>query len=116
MKIRHILKSRDFAEVLQKGDRVKGGMFALYIAKDEAKNLRVGVILPKKQARLAVQRNYLKRLIYAIFREKAGKLHENRTMAVVRLMKDVSGKKRKELSGESVKDLEMLLKKAGIEK
>lgn len=114
--MRHILKSRDFARVLEKGDRIKGSKFSLYILGEENGVLRTGVIIPKKLARLAVQRNYLKRLIYAVFREKAQKRDEKGTMAVVRLIGDISSRKRKELFGEIKAELETLLKKAGMAK
>lgn len=116
VKMQHILKSRDFARVLEKGDRIKGSKFSLYVLDEADGVLRAGVIIPKKLARRAVQRNYLKRLIYAVFLQKAQKRGDTGTMAVVRLISDISSKKRKELFGEIKAELESLLKKSGMAK
>lgn len=116
MKIRHILKSRDFATVLEKGDRIKGSIFSLYLLEEKTGSPAVGIIIPKKLARLAVQRNYLKRLIYAFFREQACFPEKTGPMIVVRLTKDISSTKSRQLSGEFTAELGKLLEKAKSEK
>lgn len=114
MKIKHILKSGDFAAILDKGSRIKGKGFCLYVCEQEAGFKAIGVIIPKKSARLAVQRNHIRRLIYAVFREIAAKGTTSGKAVVVRLIQDISGRKRKELTSELREELEQLFIKAEV--
>jgi ribonuclease P protein component len=114
VKIRHITKTRDFARILEDGKRIKGRALCLYFLEEEgAEGLSIGTVIPKKLAPSAVQRNYIRRLIYAVCREKAKGGREGAKIAI-RLTQNIRGKKRKDLSKELRGDLEALLARTEV--
>lgn len=116
MKITHLTQAQDFAKVLEGGNRVRGKAFCLYILRgDETKQLRVGLIIPKKLAPLAVQRNYVRRLVYSFLRENmVTKTCAGATMAI-RLTDNLRDTKRAGMAEALRKDLTNILLKAEIQ-
>ncbi|MFH1552901.1 MAG: ribonuclease P protein component [Candidatus Omnitrophota bacterium] len=115
MKIRHILRSKDFADIFSSGKKLKGKTVSLYSSRSASEEgISVGVVVSKAMAPLAVTRNYIKRLIYAFFREKDASLAKN-FKVVVRLIRNVRGQSKRPLSKELREELERLTKKAGIQ-
>jgi ribonuclease P protein component len=91
VKIDHVLKSEEFKKVLEKGFRVKGKNLALYVLDTPGKRLSVGAILSKKNARLAITRNYIKRVLYSFYRENSS-LREKKVVAKLNKPFDAKGK------------------------
>lgn len=115
MKITHLTQAKDFAIVLESGDRVRGKAFCLYILREKGgKGLQAGLIIPKKLAPLAVQRNYIRRLVYAFLRESTSKEIKDGIKIAVRLTENIRGAKKAALSEALKSDLAALLVKAGI--
>ena len=111
MKIRHILKSSDFAEILKSGERFKSKLVSIYLERGTgSKTLNVGIAVPKKCAPKAVTRNYLRRLIYAYFREAGGSWAKGARI-VVRISSNVAEIKKKPLSKEIRESLETIARK-----
>jgi len=116
VKIKHIKKTKDFAEVLNNSEKIRGKKLTLYLQQGAgAEELRVGIVVSKKVAPLAVKRNYTRRLIYTFFREH-GDSWKNGVKVVVRVVKDIRGTKKKALSKEIREELDSLTQKAGIKK
>ncbi len=116
MKIQHIKKRQEFARVLEKGVKQRGKAISLYVLADqEAKNPHIGVIVPKSLAPLAVQRNYMRRLIYATFREQAVSQRSGGVLVAVKLVKNTKGEKKAALSRAIRDELKALLLKAGLQ-
>ncbi|MGB2601008.1 MAG: ribonuclease P protein component [Candidatus Omnitrophota bacterium] len=112
MKIRHILKSKDFVEILKNGEKLKNKLVSAHLKRETGgKELSVGVIVSKKCAPKAVTRNYLRRIIYAYFREAGAKWAKG-TRIVVRLSSNVSEIKKRPLSQEVRKNLARIAQKA----
>ncbi|AGX89345.1 ribonuclease P protein component [Mycoplasma parvum] len=65
-------KITEFKEVLRKGKSIKtSNLIFIYLPKQINKensknNIKIGIIIPKKKCKKAVDRNYLKRVIWAI--------------------------------------------------
>ena len=114
MKIEHIRKKQEFARVLEKGAKKRGKAISLYtLADPEAKNPRIGVIIPKSLAPLAVQRNYMRRLLYSAFRDKALFGAAAGTLIVARLTRKTKAEKKRALARAIMEDLKGLLLKEG---
>ena len=113
MKIKHILKSKDFAEIIKSGEKVRGRTITLYVKRGgKEKEAGIGVTVPKASAPLAVKRNYVKRRIYAYFRERG--FREQGLKVIVRVVSNIRDLKKKPLSKEIKNELETLAEKAGI--
>jgi len=115
VKIKHILKAAEFAEILGKGRKYRGKAIAIHTIKTaDPKDLAIGLIVPKKQAPKAVTRNYIRRVIYAFFRDN---IAENRKggKIVVRVTDSLADLKKKPLSGYIKEELKALVKKAGFQ-
>lgn len=78
----------------------------------EEKGITAGLIIPKKEVPLAVERNYIRRAIYAFLTEKEKNARDGAKM-VIRLAGETPFKKKK-ISLELRESLEELLKKANI--
>ncbi|MFC1479991.1 ribonuclease P protein component [Candidatus Omnitrophota bacterium] len=114
MKIRHILKSKDFADVFSSGKKLKGQTLSLHIKRCASEEgISVGVVISKAMAPLAVKRNYIKRRIYTFFRDRGASLKKN-VKVVVRLSRNVRDEKKRPLSRVLSEELESLTEKAGI--
>jgi len=115
VKIKHIRKRQEFAKVLETGVKQRGKAISLYVLADqEAKSPHIGVIIPKSLAPLAVQRNYMRRLIYATFREQAVSQISGGALVAVKLIKNTKGEKKAALASVIREELKALLLKAGI--
>ncbi|MFH1798584.1 MAG: ribonuclease P protein component [Candidatus Omnitrophota bacterium] len=114
MKIRHIVKKHDFTAVFE-GKKTVGNFFALYTRRDvkDEDVFSVGVVVAKKSAPKAVARNYIRRRIYAYFRDKKMFL-KGGSSVIFRLRKDIRGVKRKELGRIIPEELSALSMKAKI--
>lgn len=98
MKIKHILSSKDFVDIIKNGKKVKGGLFCLYSKKDGSfHNLSIGIVISKKFVPKAVTRNYIKRRIYACFRD-LDRENGYSGQIVVRVIRNVDGLSKKGLS------------------
>ncbi len=116
MKIKHILKSKEFGEILKNGSKTHGKKISLYVKKeDDGEDISVGIVISRRFVRRAVTRNYLRRLIYAYFRN-----HEDSLKSGIRVIVRVNGKLeglgKKSLSGEIRKTLEELVIRKGIKR
>ena len=110
MEIKHILKTKDFAETLKEGKRVKGTTFSLYHLKENTKvtTLSVGLIISKKMVPLAVRRNYIRRVLYS-YVEDAGKSLGINGKIVLRMISRTDDKKSKTLSKSIREEVSLLL-------
>lgn len=89
--------------VVKKGERVFSKYYVLYYCKNELSYPRLGLILSKRNLRLAVQRGLMKRLAREVFRKKQ---HELQAVDIVLIaQKSANGVNKKELN----KCLEKLL-------
>ncbi len=114
MKIRHILKAKDFADIVKSGERARGRTLALYVKHGSGEEkTSVGVVVSKEFAPSAVKRNYIKRLVYSYFQDREQPLSQG-IRVVVRLIRDVKELRRKPLSQGIRGELEALAKKIGI--
>ncbi|MDD5633833.1 MAG: ribonuclease P protein component [Candidatus Omnitrophica bacterium] len=101
VKIKHLLNTSDFRQIVSRGKKQKVGAFSAYFAPNPTENgpLYIGIVLPKRHAQKAVTRNYIKRVIYSYFREKAEKLQKAGTI-VIRLERPPAATDRKQLLKE----------------
>jgi ribonuclease P protein component len=114
VKIDRIRKTKDFQDIFKNGKKFKGKLFSLYAWKDGGSGeTAAGATVAKKFAHAAVKRNYIKRAIYAAFRERSGDIQRG-VKIVVRLSCGVKDIKKRTLSKEIRKDVEDLLLKAGV--
>lgn len=114
MKIAHILSKREFAAVFEGGKKISGKEVALYILRETGREkISVGIVISKKFVPGAVKRNYLRRLIYAYFRENAEKMKKD-IKVVVRVTEKIGEKKRALISKAIIGQLDEVAEKAGI--
>lgn len=113
MKIAHILKSSDFNDVVTRGKRAGGELFSVYsLTSPKGEDAKVGIIISKKTEKSAVKRNYIRRLIYAFFRE--AKSIKKKTYIVVRMVRPLGKTKRREIKNKVWGELEGTTKRARI--
>ncbi|MEA3488737.1 MAG: ribonuclease P protein component [Candidatus Omnitrophota bacterium] len=111
MRIRHILKSRDFTEIIESGRKVRGRTIAAHFKKDkDSKELTIGIIASKRFIPTAVKRNYIRRLIYAYFREYGDSLAPG-VRAVIRVARNVGGIRKNQLAREIREELTRIFHK-----
>jgi ribonuclease P protein component len=114
VKINRIRKTKDFQDVFKNGKKMQGEIFSVHVLKNTGTGTAAGATVAKKFAPRAVKRNYIRRLIFATFREKSASLRKD-ALFVVRLTRSVGEIKTKPLSKAVRKDLiELLEKTAGI--
>lgn len=114
MRIKHILRAKDFADIVKNGEKTRGQTLALYVKRGKGEEkTSVGVIISRGFAPSAVKRNHIKRLIYSYFQDNEQSWRRGIKVAV-RLVRDVRRLKRKPLSQEVRRELEILAKKTGI--
>jgi ribonuclease P protein component len=65
-----IKKTDDFSSVFNFRKRISGQFLVMHYMPNALEHARVGLIVGKKTARLAVQRNYMKRLLRELFRQE----------------------------------------------
>lgn len=66
-------KKKDFEEVFEKGEKAKGSFLYIKAIPGRYKNSRFGIVVPKKTARKAVDRNKIKRMARAAIKEELSK-------------------------------------------
>jgi ribonuclease P protein component len=115
VKIKHILKATEFADILKTGDKIRGKVICLHLLRAPDEGIAyVGVVIPKKYVPKAVERNYLKRVIYAYFRSMRGD-GIRKVKAVVRVTAGIKQRGKKTTSKEIRAEIESLLRKGGVE-
>ena len=69
-------KSSEFRSVYEKGKRVDGRFMTAFVWRNESGHHRLGITASKRVARLAVDRNRMKRLLREMFRLSGAMLQE----------------------------------------
>lgn len=111
MKIKHVRKSAEFAEILRNSGRIKeNGLTVFYRRHFSPGSLSVGIIISKKVVPLATDRNYLRRVIYGTCGDIAFGFHE-KTEIVVRMDSAITARGRKERYKKLKESLENALEK-----
>lgn len=64
------MATKDYAEVFAARRVLRGARFALHYRLNGLSNARLGLVIPKKQARAAVLRNAVKRQVRELFRQR----------------------------------------------
>jgi len=77
-------KSDDFTQVFQDNIRVNDDSITLLVGKKDADQPRLGFAVAKKQLKLAVDRNHIKRLIRESFRKYQHELPKRDVVVMVR--------------------------------
>lgn len=114
MKIKHLKRSCEFAEILTTGGRERGRTLAFYLLPHPVQGeIQVGTIIAKKNVPKAVRRNYIRRVIYSYFRENLEKIKNSRRV-VVRVIQDLRADRKRPLARLIREDLEKLSRKSGI--
>lgn len=114
MKIKHILKATEFANILKTGDKIRGKVICLHLLKVPDEGIAyVGVVIPKRYVPKAVARNYLKRVIYAYFRSMKGDA-ARKVKAVVRVTASLKEIRKKTISREVRAEIAGMLRRGGI--
>jgi len=114
VKIDHVLKAREFSRILQKGRKVSGQLLSLYIEHDARGNrIKVGIITPKKCIPTAVRRNYVRRCIYAHFRDPKEGIRLGTTV-VARIKDNTRGTNKRPMAALLRSELRSLTEKAGV--
>ena len=115
MKIKHILKTKEFADILSGGEKIRGKTLAMYVRREKNTSgpLAVGIVVSKKLVPRAVTRNYIRRVMYASFRE-SGFSRKHETSVVVRVTRAVDRVGKRSLSREIRAEIGTLATKAGI--
>lgn len=100
MKIKHILKTKEFSFLIENGRKLRGETVFLYADVTNTpgeSRMSAGVTTSKKYAPRAVTRNYIKRFIYAELRKTTIRKNIN-IRIIVRLRKYVNNLSRKEIA------------------
>jgi len=63
---------KDFTRVFEKPRKVRANGFTFYLRENDMGQARLGLAVPKKAVRLAVDRNRIKRLVRESFRQQSG--------------------------------------------
>jgi len=114
VKIRHILRAKEFSDILRSGRRVRSKTVFLSVKRGSGeRGLSVGIIISKKVAPKAVRRNYIRRLIYSYFRDYSD-VREQDVEIIARVIRDVQSLKKKPLSKLIRGELGILIERAGI--
>lgn len=114
MKTGKMTRSGRFKEVTIKGKRLRGRLLTVYfLPDDEEQAFYYGITVSKKNARRAIRRNYIKRIIRAFFLKSEERIKISGSI-VVRLTRPVHALSKKKIAGTIRKDLETLFRKGGI--
>lgn len=114
MKIGSIRKTSSFRHVVAEGRRARSGSLQISFLEEPASDtLRIGVTVPKRLAKRATKRNYIKRIVKAFFHKNKGVLRRPGRLAIL-LTAPVGELSRTEISSAISNDLEKILKKSGI--
>ncbi len=114
MRTGKIIRSGQFKEVTAKGKRLRGRLLTVYFIPDEKKKeLSYGITVSKRNAKRAIRRNYIKRIIRAFFLMNGDRIKRSGSV-VVRLTRPVHTLSKKNIANSVRKDLEKLFQKGGI--
>lgn len=69
-KSRRLLKKKNIHVVLKKGARKRAPFFSFFSLRNNEQHSRLGIIVSKRNVKLAVRRNAIKRLIREFFRTR----------------------------------------------
>jgi ribonuclease P protein component len=69
-----LIKTDDFSSVFNFRKRISGRFLAIHYQQNQLGWARLGLIVGKKTARLAVNRNYMKRVLRELFRKQQSQL------------------------------------------
>ncbi|MEO8417215.1 MAG: ribonuclease P protein component [Methylophilaceae bacterium] len=69
-----LIKTDDFSSVFNFRKRISGRFLAIHYQQNQYGWARLGLIVGKKTARLAVNRNYMKRVLRELFRKQQSQL------------------------------------------
>lgn len=69
-----LLTAGQYAEVFSARKVLRGALFALHFRSNNLESARLGVVVPKKQAKTAVLRNAIKRQARELFRRRRAEL------------------------------------------
>ena len=83
---------------------------AVYTKDSPGKETAVGLVISKRMAPLAVTRNYLRRLIYAYFRDIPETKKKNKRR-IIQITSPIKKTKRKNLARDIQEELKSLLEK-----
>jgi ribonuclease P protein component len=110
VKIRHLRKTGDFSYVLAGGEKRRGKTVSLHARYGEPTApgpLEVGVMVTKKAAPKATLRNYIRRGIYAFFRDFKG-AYKPGVKLVVRVVRNIKKEDKRKASKEIREEIERL--------
>jgi ribonuclease P protein component len=79
----HLLKTKDFRNVYNKGLSCKKGPYILYILPNALGHNRIGFSISTRNVKLATRRNRLKRVLREVYRKRKKNLRRGFDMAVV---------------------------------
>jgi len=71
------LKRKEFKKILKKGRNFKEGKLVLKVLKEKERKIKLGILIPKKNVKKAVERNKIRRRIREIVRENLKEIKEN---------------------------------------
>ena len=113
MKLKHLRKAAEFAEILRNCEKIRESRVSVFFRRHcSPGGLFVGIIISKKTEPLATRRNYMRRVIYSVCGEKEDSSRK-KTEMIVRVDGKTSGKGRKALYSELRRNLKNALKKIG---
>lgn len=69
-----LIKTDDFSSVFNFRKRISGRFLAIHYRYNHLSRPRLGLVIGKKTARLAVQRNYMRRVLRELFRNQQADL------------------------------------------
>ena len=69
-----LIKTDDFSSVFNFRKRISGRFLAIHYRYNQLGSPRLGLVIGKKTARLAVQRNYMRRVLRELFRTRQADL------------------------------------------
>ncbi len=111
MKIRHIANKKEFSEIFTQGKICRGRKIAVYRLNDDTtQRISIGLVLSKKYLPKAVQRNYVKRVIYAYFRESAAKIPVGEKIIIRVTGKMGTNRTRKEAAKTIIEEIKEITK------
>jgi ribonuclease P protein component len=111
VKIRHLRTSKEYEELLACCGKFRGKAVIVYHSlSPEETEYRIGTILTKKITPRAVDRNYLKRIIYGYFSKEKENIRKGNKIAI-KLYNKLEGLKRSEKRTAIYSDLDLFMKK-----
>lgn len=104
-----LLRTAEYSEVFGKRRVLRGELLDLHFSPAAAGSARLGLVMPKRNAALAVTRNRCKRIVREIFRERRAELPAFNL--VLRLAKSTKAIAREALASVVREDFDKLLRR-----